>query len=158
MCMCVCHILSLCTRPCFWTLFCFSPGRPFSLLMPNSGSPSATCKRTRAACYSSNVTRKPLASTVLRILVGNRIQRQKVTWQWSPLCVCLCEFGSELRAFISLVFVSIKKATWGAFYIVLWVKTYVSLVSNTFRLNNGTIFLLNFRQNFFLLFPFIKIL
>jgi len=55
---------------CFHTLSYFlwqiSLGCPLSLLMPSSGSPSATWARTGAACCASNTTERPLAFLALQ--------------------------------------------------------------------------------------------
>lgn len=114
------------TCPCFCSLFCFlwpiSLGCPFFFLMPSSSFPSATCKRTEAACCTSNATVRLVAPLAWQ-------QRRQDTGSYLPMgsCVCLCVFGRDLTVFIPLVFVGKEKVTGGCFYIVLSKRKYDSL-------------------------------
>lgn len=78
------------TCPCFCSLFCFlwpiSLGCPFFFLMPSSSFPSATCKRTEAACCTSNTTVRLVAPLAWQ-------QRRQDTGSYLPMgsCVCLAE-------------------------------------------------------------------
>lgn len=114
--LCQCHVLSLPLRPWFCTVLRFL--WPISLgcppLFPHAklGFPICGIYEDRGSLL--HFKRNWEASRNLgAVTEGDWIQIQEVTCQWTPFCVCVSVFGRDLRGFIPLVVVGMKKVTWG---------------------------------------------
>lgn len=133
--LCVSHVFFLSTCPCFCTLSVSCGWSHWDAL-------SLSWCQARVPHLRHGSGQRQLVALQMRLRGlwlgwrcsrGDWILRQEVTCQQSPVCVCMCVFGRTLRAFIPLVIVGMKKATWGGFYIVVCKRKY-SFVESTIQL------------------------